>query len=199
LRSETRRIHVVEHALCGRVGHLVDDAPVRQENDPVGVAGRARVVGDDDDGLTEPADRVAQDPQHLAARAGVEVAGRLVGEDDVGPAGQRAGARHPLLLAAGHLGRAVAEPIADTERLDHRVEPGLIGFLAGDIHRQGDVLQRRQRRHQVERLEDEPDPVPAQLRHLLVRQRRQLDVGDAHRTGGDVVEAGQAVHQRRLA
>ena len=52
--------------------------------------------------------RPAQEAEHLGAAGAVEVAGRLVGEDDLRPAGQRAGAGDPLLLAAGELGRPVA-------------------------------------------------------------------------------------------
>ena len=54
---------------------------------------------------------VRMNGEDLGARAGVEVAGRLVGEDDLGPAGERAGDGHPLLLAAGQLRRSVVEPV----------------------------------------------------------------------------------------
>ena len=43
-----------------------------------------------------------------APDAGVEVAGGLVGEDDLGLGDERAGDRHPLLLAAGELATAGA-------------------------------------------------------------------------------------------
>ena len=45
--------------------------------------------------------------EDLGAGAGVEVAGGLVGEDDLRLAGQRPGHGDPLLLAAGELARAV--------------------------------------------------------------------------------------------
>ena len=96
----------VEHRLGGRVAQFVDDRAVGEEDDPVGVGGGVRVVGDHDDGLAELAHRVAQEAEHLGAGARVEVAGGLVGEDHLGPGDQRPGARDPLLLAAGELGRA---------------------------------------------------------------------------------------------
>ena len=43
--------------------------------------------------------------------------------------------------------------------VDDVVEPSLVGLAAGELHRQRDVLDRGQRRHQVERLEDEAEPV----------------------------------------
>ena len=85
------------------------------------------------------------------------------------PGDQRPGAGHPLLLAAGQLGRPVLEPVAQVDRGDHRVEPGLVRLAAGDRQRQRDVLLGGQRRQQVELLEDEADLVPAQLRSAACR------------------------------
>ena len=100
-------LHAVEHPVGRRCGHLVDDAAVGEEDDAVGVAGRDGVVGDHHDGLAELAHGLAHEGEDLGARAGVEVAGRLVGEDDLRPAGQGPGHGDPLLLAAGELARAV--------------------------------------------------------------------------------------------
>ena len=91
---------------------LVDDAAVGEEDDPVGVAGRARVVGDHDDGLAQLPHGPAHEVEDLGAGAAVEVAGGLVGEDDLRPPGQGPGHRHPLLLAAGELAGPVLEPVA---------------------------------------------------------------------------------------
>ena len=69
-----------------------------------------------------------------------------------------------LLLATGELRRAVLQAGPQTDGVDHVVEPLLVGLAPGERARQRDVLERRQRRHQVERLEDEADAVAAQLR-----------------------------------
>ena len=53
----------------------------------------------------------------------VEVAGRLVAEDDGRARDQRARDGDALLLAAGQLGRAVRAAIAEADRVDQRVEP----------------------------------------------------------------------------
>ena len=116
-----------------------------------------------------------------------------------GSAGQGAGDGDALLLAAGELGRAVLEAVPQADGLDHVVEPSRVGLAAGKRAGQGDVLGRGQRRHQVERLEDEADPVAAELRELAVVELRDVGVADQHGAGGEVVEAGDAVHQRRLA
>ena len=74
-----------------------------------------------------------------------------------------------------------------------------VGLAAGEVHRERDVLEGGERRHQVERLEDEADPVAAQLGELLVVERGEVDVADEDLAVGEVVEPGEGVHQRRLA
>jgi len=141
----------------------------------------------------------AVEREHLAAGARVEVAGRFVGEDDVGPAGQRPGTGDPLLLAAGQLARPVVEPVAQTDGVDDPVEPRLVRLATGEVERQRDVLQRGERWYQVEGLEDEPDAVAPQLGEPLVVERGQLRVTDEDLPAGRRVEPSQAVHQRGLA
>ena len=99
---------------------LVDDAAVGEEDDPVGVAGRHRVVGHHHDGLAELAHGLPHEREDLGAGAAVEVPGRLVGEDDLGPAGEGPGHGDALLLAAGELARAVVEPVAEPDGVDRR-------------------------------------------------------------------------------
>jgi len=52
-----------------RLAHLVHDLPIGQENDPVRVARRDRVVGDHDDGLAHLVHRAAHEGEHLHARS----------------------------------------------------------------------------------------------------------------------------------
>ena len=114
----------VEHGLRGRGDQLAGEPAVGEQHDAVGVGGGGRVVGDHDDRLAGLLHAGAQQAEHLRAGARVEVAGGLVGEDDVGPGQQGAGDRDPLLLAAGQLVRAVAEPLAQAEAGDDGVQPG---------------------------------------------------------------------------
>ena len=95
--------------------------------------------------------------EDLAAGAGVDVAGGLVGEDDPGSAGECPGHGDPLLLAARQLGRAVAQPVAEPNGVDDLVEPLAVGLGARKGQGQGDVLAGGEGRHQVERLEHEAD------------------------------------------
>src|SRR4051812_4163718 len=74
------------------------------------------LVGDDHDrpaGFVE----VLEDVEHLRRGVRVEVAGRLVGEDDRRVGDDRAGDRDPLLLAAGELGRLVVHPLGHADHV----------------------------------------------------------------------------------
>ena len=191
MRSRTR--------LGGRLRHLVDDAAVCEEHDPVGVDRRRRVVSDHHDRLAEIRHRSPEKVQDLAAGPRVKVAGRLVGENDLRCRRQRPGRRHPLLLAARQLGRAEPEPVLQSDGIDDRVHPWPVGATAGEGGRKGDVLGRGKGRNQIERLEDEADPVPPQLGQVLVVETAEVGVTDQDPSRGQGVQPGQAVHQGGLA
>ncbi len=119
--------------------------------------------------------------EDLVAGGGVQVAGRLVGEQDGRPAEQGPRDRDPLLLAARQLGRAVGEAVAQAGLVDHRLQPLRVGLAAGDRQRQQHVLARGQHRQQVEELEDEADVVAAQPGQLVVVELGDLDALDRDR------------------
>ena len=77
---------------------------VGEAQDTIRHRGRARLVRDHHDGAALVGAR-AQQPQHLGAGLGVEVAGRLVGEQQRRVVDERAGDREALLLAARELMR----------------------------------------------------------------------------------------------
>src|SRR6266487_5318726 len=60
----------------------------------------------------------AEEVEDLGARSGVEVAGRLVGQDHGWLGDQRAGDRHPLHLAAGQLAGIVVGAGAQSDLLE---------------------------------------------------------------------------------
>jgi hypothetical protein len=173
--------------------------PVGQEDDPVRVGGAARVVGHHHDRLAELADRLPQEVQDVGRGVRVEVAGGLVGEDQIGLVDQRPGAGNPLLLTAGELGRAVRETVRDAQLPDQVAEPVAVDPGPGQVGREGDVLGRGQRRDQVEGLEDEADLVPAQPGEPGVVEPADVLAAHERLPGRRPVEAGHAVHERRLA
>ena len=135
-----------------------------------------------------------------SAGARVEVAGRLVGEDDLGARDQGAGDGDPLLLPAGELARAGARsrspsPTTSTMRSSQAwsgVRParriGSAMFSAavsvGSRLNCWNTKPTRSRRSRVS---------------CLLLQGGQVGVADPDRAAGRGVQAGDDVHQGRLA
>ena len=100
-----------------------DHAPVEQLEDAVGDVEHQRVVGRDHgrDPLV-PDDRPEQQHDHVA-RLGVELAGRLVGEEELRAVGERPGDRDALLLAARQLVRPVLRPVRQPDDVEQLRDP----------------------------------------------------------------------------
>ena len=62
-----------------------------------------------------------------------------------------------------------------------------------------DVLDRGQRRDQIELLEDEAERAQAELRELVVGQRREVAALEEHVAGARPVERAEQLQERRLA
>ena len=142
---------------------------------------------------------VEQQVDDVVAGAAVEIAGRLVGEQDRRIVGERAGDRHALLLAARQLRRIVMAAVRSPTSASSASAraPGI--RRAGNLHRHQHVLAGRQRRQQVEELEDEADPLAAQPRQrvLAIAVMSTPSISDA--PGRRRVEPGDQPEQRRLA
>ena len=80
---------------------IVEDEPVAHPDDSIGVGGDGRVVRHEDDREPVLAVELAEEAEDLLARLRVEVAGRLIGDQEGAAVDQRAGDRDSLLLAAG--------------------------------------------------------------------------------------------------
>src|SRR5512132_258021 len=143
---------------------------LREGGDPDPRFGEAAVAGRDDDRRTAVGGEGGEDVDDLAPGRRVEIAGRLVGEDHVRLDGECAGDRDALLLAAGELRRQVIGALRETdlgeERLRALAQPDLGDSGGGELRL--DVLERGQRRDQVELLEDEPERAQAELGKLAV-------------------------------
>ena len=133
-------------ARCPQFG-FVGNQPVAECDHPVCRRGDVRVVGDEQQRL--PAiPGSAKESEHVASRRRVEVAGRLVCQNDVGPVCERARQRDALLLAAGQLDRSGSVLFRNAEIAQQLVRrpSGLSASPAHQEQRQLDVLDRRQRR-----------------------------------------------------
>ena len=113
-------------------------------------------------------------------RARVEIAGRLVGQQQARRVDQRAGDGDALLLAAGELAGRIALAVAEAEQLQRRARPleavAAVGRgRRGIEQRQRDVLDRAGARQQVEALEHEAEPLAADAREFRLAEPGDID------------------------
>ena len=117
-----------------RVGQVGDfgeplvrlDLSVAETDDPAAAGADLVFVGHQNNCApfaVEPVEQV----ENFERRDRVEVAGRLVGQNEVRVVNERTGDGDPLLLAAGKLGRPVAEPVPQTDHL-RQFDAPLAGF-----------------------------------------------------------------------
>jgi hypothetical protein len=165
-----------------------------------GLGDDGEVVGDEDQREAELLLEVGQQGHHLLLERDVQRRGRLVGDEQLGPAGDRHRDHHPLPHAAGQLPDAVPGDVAVAAQADEleelgdpraalrarEVEVGVEPF--GDLLADGE--DRVQGGHRL--LEDEAD-VPAGERPPRSRAHAdQLGAGERHRPAGRQVVGQQA-------
>jgi hypothetical protein len=93
------------------VTDVVDEPAVFHSDPPRDLPGEVHVVGHDQEGHLVLVVDAKQEVVDLVRGAGVEVAGRLVGQQQARAHDQRAGDRHALLLATGELAGAVVQAV----------------------------------------------------------------------------------------
>jgi hypothetical protein len=101
-----------------------DDEAVAQLDAAPGARGDLRFVGDDHERHAPLALDALEERHDLLAGRRVEVAGRLVGEQQGRFGDERTGDRDALLLPAGELRRTVIHPVAEPDRLEGRPRTG---------------------------------------------------------------------------
>ena len=158
--------------LAAAVGRrLAHRTAVAQHQPLVGDRRDARIVRHQHQRHAARAPHLQQQVEDVPAVRAVEVAGRLVGEDQRRIVGQRPRDGDALLLAAGQLRRIVMPAIVQADFVEQRLRARGRVAAAGDLHRHLDVLDRGQRRHEVEELEDEADLLAAQPRERVFVER----------------------------
>lgn len=178
-----------------------DEFTVTEDGDFAGVSRDGGLVGDHGDGLSAGDGEVAEEFADAAGVGGVEVAGGLIGEDDVGVGDEGAGDGDALLLAAGEGIRAVAEAVGEFE-----VGHELAGFEVGGgavaaVEHEGeeDVFFGGERGDEVEGLEDQADAAAAEEGEGFVGEGGEVGAGDEDVAGIGLGEAGHEVEEGAFA
>ena len=135
--------------------------------------GDVQLVRHHDDGDGALIERL-EDLDDFVAGAAVQIAGRLVGQEDGRTVDQRAGDGDSLLFAAGKLIGMMIGAAGQADEFE-RLQGSFTSLAVADPsrrveHRQLDVLQRRSARKQIEVLKDEADLLVADVCQLVVIQ-----------------------------
>ena len=109
---------------------------------PIGPIRGERIVRDHDDRLPVVFRQGVQDLEHLVAGLAVEVARRLVGQDQARVAGDGPGDPDPLLLAAGELPGIVLEAIGQADDVEGRLDLPAPLLLASGVSSNGNSTLR---------------------------------------------------------
>ena len=140
----------------------------------------ARVVRHHDDRLAEVVLELAQQREDRLGVARVEIAGRLVGDDQIGIGDDGARDGDALLLAARERARVVVEPLVEADDAQRGLGAlqalGLVEMR--EQQRQRDVVARVEHRDQVEELEDQADVPRAPVRQLVLGEIVEPLAGD---------------------
>ena len=160
----------------------------------------AHLMGDDHHRDAQLPVDVLDQGQDRVGGVGVQRAGGLIAEQDLGFSCQCAGNGNALLLAAGELGRVGVGLIGQAHHFQQ-----LLGALFGilflhtcQLHGEADVLQAAALHQQVELLEDHRD-LPAALAQLGRRELFHLHAVNDHAALGGALQQVDAAHQRGFA
>jgi hypothetical protein len=137
--------------------------------------------------------------RRAGAGAGVERRERLVEQQGVGAARERAGERDALALAAGQRRRARVGPGGEPEPPEERVGAGAALGPRGVAQAVGDVAPRAQVREQRVVLEDVADPPRVGAPVDAAGHVEPHGVAAAHPAGRRAHEPGDDPQHRRLA
>ncbi len=171
---------------------------ILEPDQALGVRGDIVLVGHQHDGHALLFVELGEQLHDLRAGLGIQIAGRLIGQDQWWMIDQGAADGHPLLLSAGKLirlmlGKTFQSGLA--QQLE-RTHAALRAADTGVEQRRGDIVQCGHALEQIETLKYEADALVANLRKFVARQRCHILAIQPVGTAGGDVEASQYVHQR---
>jgi len=159
-------------------------------------------VADEDRGATLLARELADEPIDKCSIGGVELPGRLVGEEKAGAVGERGANRNALLLAAGKLGRPRPTLVLEPDALEELVCPrqANTGLRTGETKLEPDKVPRGQ--VGIERagvmLFDIAEGTRAVVRESATAKLAHVVTENPNGSGGGAVEPGEQPEERGL-
>jgi hypothetical protein len=143
-----------------------------------------------------------EEVEDLGAGRRVEVAGRLVGEEDAGPRDQGPGDGHSLALASGQFRGAVIEPIGQADAIEQAPRPIKVAFLGialFDQRGKQHIFKNRTLRQKVMFLEDEAHAAVAKPGEVAFRKLKRVGSIERHPSGSRRFKRAEDVQQGALS
>jgi hypothetical protein len=116
-----------------------------------------------------------------AARLGIQISGWLIGEKNLGTVDECASERDALLFPAGKLRWIVIDSLGKADTPEQIQPECARAAIAAELHRDYDVLQRRQGWDELEVLKDKPNLLVANPGSLILSRLAQCDPIQKHR------------------
>ena len=135
-----------------------------------GAFGKRRHVGivrDEDKRRSNTAIQFEHDLYDCAARLGIEIAGWLIGEKNLGTVDEGAGQRDALLFPAGKLRGIMIDALGQADAPEQIQAQCARAAIAPKLYRNCGVLQRRQSRDELEILKYKPNMFVANAGSLI--------------------------------
>ena len=154
-------------------------------------------MGDQDDGLVIGAGKGTDHLHDFGGGSGVQVAGGLIGKDNVRPGDKGPCNAGALLLTAGHLGGEVVQTVGQSHPAEHG-PGGFFPLFLGDAPEhegEGDILGGGEVGQQVVGLEHKADVLLPEGGELFLFQTGDGDAADPDTAPGGFFHSGELVEK----
>lgn len=144
---------------------------------------------------------VGEKREDLLASLVVQVAGRLVGEDEERVVSQGTSDGYPLLFSPGQPVRKTISSVEEADVIEHRLGPFLGGRrrVPSEFEGQEHVLDHREGRDQVKRLEDKSDMRPPKERPIRFGKLREVGPVNHHLSSRGEIDSTYEIEESTFA
>jgi acyl-CoA thioesterase I len=168
-------------------------------DDAVAARRKRAIMRDQHEGGAVPGAQIEHEVDHLAAGVAVEIAGWLVGEQQLRLDDEGARQRHALLLAARQLLGIMQQAVREPDGLQRVARPRRGVAPSGELERDRDIFQRVHHRHEAKGLEDDADRATSPQSERILVEGAEIGSRDAHHAAGRALEAAHHHHHGRFA
>src|ERR1041385_3712999 len=172
-----------------------------QPQHAVTAPGKLKVMGDNEGSKPVLAMQSLYQVKHHFCGPVVQIAGWLIGHQDLWSCYQRTGQSDPLLFASGQLARAMMTAVCQSNlpQPSGSLLHGRSVRVASHKQRHGHVLLRRKLRQQVVKLPDKTDGPIAEISGGIVCQLRYGNLGAVYVTCRSTIKSAQYMQKAALS